>query len=607
MYFSNKKEVSFPIVALSVLLMVLISGYFMFQLIPQNFNFSFFSKFEKKHYSIYILKSEETENFLNSYNNSASIYDDNIKRLYKKFASIGIKPKIISENQIKNLTPNDILFAPDTYKISQNTLHNIENFLKRGGNLIFNYHFGYFNGLNGFVGPKTIETITKLKFITESIPKTDSNFYTPKVLSPIEKSSKKAQRWDLVLYSRDHVPIFQSNYTPDAILTNWEVTSTPLLNGKMLKVNQAGVIWHGFYKKGKWFYFSFPAYVFLDMPKKHFKRYIQNIISYMKNPITVVPYPFIDTKKAVFISEDTEYMYPYMYHFATLAHKHDINVTLFCVAKLAQKYPQLTIKASKLPNVEIASHSYSHCMIIGEPIKIVKREIVYSKEVLEKIIGKPIYGFRPPREQIDKNMEIWLRKAGYIYVMEKTKSFLLPREEYKHLIDIPRHGTDDYIYLVNLNWNKKQILHKIIQETNMLTSLNALYTLSVHTHLLSYKTNISVENKYFTYLNKHPDIKALKGIDLAKRAIWLKHIKITQNKIGNMLTINITNNNDVKINNFSFRVYWPNIKIVSITPELLNIKLTKICQNNKRRYSDYRIKTLMPKSTISLIVKFKND
>lgn len=191
--------------------------------------------------------------------------------------------------------------------------------------------------------------------------------------------------------------------------------------------------------------------------------------------------------------------------------------------------------------------------------------------------------------------------------MEKTKAFLLPRYEYYHLIDIPRHGTDDYTYLVYLDWNKTQILKKIIQETNMLTSLNALYTLSVHTHLLSYKTNISVENQYFNYLNKHKNIKTFKGYQLAKRAIWLSNIYLSYKKVGDMIILNVTNNNDEKIRNFSFRIYWPNARITSVTPELINVKISKIAQNDERKYTDYKINTLMPKSTVSFIIKYEND
>ncbi|WP_457563355.1 polysaccharide deacetylase family protein, partial [Caminibacter pacificus] len=235
-------------------------------------------------------------------------------------------------------------------------------------------------------------------------------------------SSQKTKRLDIVLYEKDSLDLFHSNNTPDAIITNWAITSTPKIDDKEIPVNDAGVIWHGLYGKGKWFYFSFPLYVFLDMPINDFKFLFNNIINYFQNNITVVPYPYIDHKSVIFISEDTEYKYENMINFTKLAKEKDINVTLFCVADLAMKYPKITREAATFPNVEIGSHSLTHTKIMGTNEEKVKKEILSSKEILEKISGQKVYGFRPPREEIDKLMEIWLRKAGYIYVMEKTKS-----------------------------------------------------------------------------------------------------------------------------------------------------------------------------------------
>ncbi|WP_456489346.1 hypothetical protein, partial [Caminibacter pacificus] len=225
-----------------------------------------------------------------------------------------------------------------------------------------------------------------------------------------------------------------------------------------------------------------------------------------------------------------------------------------------------------------------------------------SKEILEKISGQKVYGFRPPREEIDKLMEIWLRKAGYIYVMEKTKSHLLPREDYEDLITLPRHGTDDYNYLINLNWDKKKILNNIIKETDLLTNMNILYTLSIHTHLLSYKTNLDVIAKYFDYLNKHPKIVAMKGIDIAKRAIMLQNLKIDTENFANKTVIKISNNSKFHIKNGKFRIYHPSTKITKIIPELITTKV-KIIKKTKD-YDDIQINEIPPKTTVTLFVSF---
>jgi len=599
-YFSNK---IYPLFAfLSLILMILVSGYIFYQLWPKTApNFSFIPTI-KNSKTIYLLKSEDNvEYFFNKMKLSPKNYLTNLEKLKQKFEKIGYNVKYISNEKVSELKKGDILLIFDDYAISNKNFKRIKEFLKKGGNIVFNYHFGYFDK-NRFVKSKRITKITSLKELKETITKTHPLFYIPKVLSPIGMSSQKTKRHDLVLYGNDTLPLFQSKSTPDAILTNWAITSTPEINSTPLPVNDAGIIWHGFYGNGKWFYFSFPQYVLIDMPINDFKFLFNNIFNYFQNHITIVPYPYIDQKSVIFISEDTEYKYENMIHFARLAKQKDINVTLFCVADLAMKHPKITREAATFPNVEIGSHSLTHSKILGASEEKVKKEILGSKEVLEKITGKQIYGFRPPREEIDKLMEKWLRKAGYIYVMEKIKPHLLPREDYKGLITIPRHGTDDYTYVIELNWDKKQILNKIIQETYMLTKMNALFTLSVHTHLLSYKTNLDVSAKYFDYLNKHPEISPMKGIDIAKRAIILKNLKIDTENFANKTVIKISNNSNYPIINGKFRVYHPDTVIKKIIPELIQTKVKII--KKTREYSDVEINKIPPKTTVILFVSF---
>ena len=391
-------------------------------------------------------------------------------------------------------------------------------------------------------------------------------------------------------------------------MTNWEIISTPLINNKPIPLENAGTIWHGMHGKGSWIYCSFPLSSFLDMHINDFSLLILNIINYLHNDISLAKYPYIDTKKAIFISEDTEYKYENMINYAYLAQKYKIDTTLFCVASLAERHKDITREAATLSHIEIGSHSYFHKKIVGENEETVKKEIVYSKEVLEKISNTKVYGFRPPREEIDEKMAYWLKKAGYTYVMEKAKEYLLPKEEIDGLITIPRHGTDDYIYLINLDWNEDKILNRIIFELNFLTTLNALYTLSTHTHLLNYGKNIKVIEKFFKYVSERKDIKTIKGKDLAKRAKLFKNIHLSYTKTFNQIFIEIKNGNYEEVKNFTFRLYWHNLKkIGEIKSEILNIKVEEIQRDNKEKFCDICVQKLKPNSNLTLILPYNEQ
>jgi len=600
--FSNRFKT--PIILFFIMLLSVLSGYIIYQLLPNiNYNFSFFSK--KNHqYQIKILLSDTTSNLLNYEGLNPQKYKDDIENLKEKLQKNGFDAKIISEEELPFLNKNDILFAPDTYALSNFAKKNIKNFLKKGGTLIFNFRFGYFDENRRFLQASLIEEITKLKKSVDSIPKDKAVFFITKRISPINGSSIPF-RQDLVVY--DALPIFHSNSVPDIVLTNWSITSTPMINNKYLSIYDDGIAWHGFYGKGKWFYFSFPTYVFLDMKKKEFKKIFTNIVKFSNNLIYISSYPFLDKKSALFISEDTEYKYPYGYNFATLAKQHNINVTLFAVAKLANQYRNITKKIASYPNCEIGSHSYSHIRIMGAPLDVQKREIIYSKELLEEITGKKVYGFRPPREEIDDTMEKLMKQAGYIYVMEKSKPFLLPMKRKYGIITIPRLGTDDYTYLIDTDFNKSQILKHIILETKFLTALDGVYTLSVHTHLLSYKSNITVLDKYFSFLNQNKNLNPMKGKDIATKAILTQNIKFNYSVSTNdILSLNITNNNREKINNVTFRIYTPNIKILDLTPQTLKYKIKIVDHNEQKRYYDIQLNKIPPKTTVTIYVKYKN-
>ena len=91
----------------------------------------------------------------------------------------------------------------------------------------------------------------------------------------------------------------------------------------------------------------------------------------------------------------------------------DISTTMFTTCTFALRHEALIRKISE--KHEIASHGFNHKELTEEGIR-------KSKEVLEKIIGKPVIGLRSPRlQKIDSNI---LNKYGYKYNSSENPIYL---------------------------------------------------------------------------------------------------------------------------------------------------------------------------------------
>src|SRR5450432_322568 len=102
--------------------------------------------------------------------------------------------------------------------------------------------------------------------------------------------------------------------------------------------------------------------------------------------------------------------------------------TLFTTANFALKYPAQIARLSI--DHEIASHTFFHSSFKRE-------DLLNSRQVLEDIISKRVYGLRMPR--MKKIEGGWIRKAGYSYdsslnptwVTGSYNNFRLPRTCYE--------------------------------------------------------------------------------------------------------------------------------------------------------------------------------
>ncbi len=541
---------------------------------------------------IYLMRSKTSALFYTKNGIAPEQYTKKLNRFVSYLKSLHYDVKMISEKELSTLPKDGILFLIDAPALHDKIKSNIIQFVKNGGKLFFNFTTGFSNAKGKYEGEKFITDITGLKISKHAGFATfkDSGglFITPKLLSPFSKYLHDGKLLNVVLYDKIPFYISTDNLLPDIYATSYPQITPPVTKNRAdnFTTQESGVAWHGYLGKGKWVYTSMPSYSFYDIKeqKDDFKKILAAMIDYLKDPVYTQKYPYIDRKSMIFISEDTEYKFSNFQRFADLSKEYSIPVTAFIVASLADK-PQnqkMMHDIAKNPWVEFGSHSTTHNKIVGESEAYIINETTHSKEIIDKYSSKPIQGFRPPREELNELMKKHLLSSGFNYILGESQSYLYPKFDRKNpnLLILPRHGTDDYSYLVNLDWSQSQIVDEIIKESEFVTLLNGIFTLSVHTHLFTYGTNINILRKYYTYLQNHPKLHPLNGSEVYNKIKFANHITQCSKMVNNQLIITVNNQNHEDVKNLHIKIFKnPQNKIVAGNVDIESIKVRV---NNKK-------------------------
>jgi len=565
------------------------------------------SPFEGK--TVYILESDTLDKMYHMYDMDIEAYQQRLQVFSKLSKEEDFNTKRITVEGLSDLPEHAIVFALDMMALSDQENVQIQNFVAKGGRLLFNFTSGFLQADLSYRGDKLVSSITGLKLNQEyNSMKFDENmtaFISPRLLSPLSTYLQEGYTLDLGLY--DPLPLFitPKNLKPDAYMTNWSqvnyIKSSPT---QMLKEEESGLIWHGSHKKGKWVYFNFPSYVFINSRPELYAKLFKGMLRHLGQDLSLVPYPYIDSKNAVFVSEDTEFKYENLKQFNDISIKHQFPVTAFCVAELAKKHPNLMKECAKNPLMEIGSHSYTHKKIVGESDDRYQKETQGSKKLLSEITQRDIVGFRPPREEIDTTMIEHLQDSGYKYILSQNENRLSPYFMDETLI-IPRHGTDDYSYLINLDWDASQILDEMITEVSLLSELDGIYAMSTHTHLMNFGSNISILDKFFAYVKAHKELTPLNGEALTQRVVQRKNISYTTKQTPKKFIIDLSNRNDTPVKNLKFTLFSaPDLNLINVESEMIGLDITL----NKERENEYtlRVASLLPKSQTTLFINYES-
>ena len=118
-----------------------------------------------------------------------------------------------------------------------------------------------------------------------------------------------------------------------------------------------------------------------------------------------------------------------------LFEKYKVEATFFTLGYIAQKHPDL-IEDVKSRGHEIASHSYSHPNLKFITRHHFEKDFVKSLEILKKVSGEKILGFRAPYFSINKQ-NLWTFDVIKKYL--RYDSSLFPVRFHYGCHDVPRY------------------------------------------------------------------------------------------------------------------------------------------------------------------------
>jgi peptidoglycan/xylan/chitin deacetylase (PgdA/CDA1 family) len=592
------------LVVLVVLLLML--AYTSFYLIQNYYSKSFLEfNFAKK--EVYFLKSMTTQRMYEHNGMDYEAYEKRLKYFEKIASQEGYTSHYVYSDELSKLKTNAKLIALDMMSLSKDEIKDTEAFVVRGGGLIYNFTSGFLDESLRYQKDNLVTRISDLhldKAInTIQYDKNSTAYFSSKLLSPLTQYLPESKSLELSIY--DPLPIFNvsKSITADAYLTNWSQSNyLHIVKNKELTQEQAGVLWHGYKGKGKWIYFSFPSYSMLENSQPEYTKLFKGMLEYLDKSIQIQSYPYVDAKNAIFVSEDTEYKFENLEQFYHVAEKNKFPVTAFCVANLAEKNKQLMAMVAKSKYVEIGSHSYTHKMISGESEDIIIKETKESRILLKTLTDQEVQGFRPPREELDETMLYWLDEGGFNYILGAGKNVLSPYL-LGELLFIPRHGTDDYSYLINLDWDSKKILAEMKHQAHVLSALDGIYTLSTHTHLMSFSNNINIVDNFFQYINTQKDMTPMNGSMIYQRVLQHKKLSLNLVKSTKKVVLTLNNDNTEEVKNVHYRIYLDSdIVLKNIESEIIGAQ-TELTRISKNEYT-LIAKSLKPKSQLVLFLNY---
>jgi hypothetical protein len=183
--------------------------------------------------------------------------------------------------------------------------------------------------------------------------------------------------------------------------------------------------------------------------------------------------------------------------------------TAFIVGSLAEKDPETTRRL--IARMEIGSHTQRHLPLDTLTPRAQSAELANSKAVAERLLGKPVLGFRPPEERFTAStLQDWADLGGtYVFVNNNMRSAgpeiipVLPDS----LVMLGRISEDDFEILNRDKMrDRRKMSERIVAQVGESVAYRGLYMFSYHSHMFSQRDLVPVLQALAEKLKRSPEV-----------------------------------------------------------------------------------------------------
>jgi polysaccharide deacetylase family protein (PEP-CTERM system associated) len=90
------------------------------------------------------------------------------------------------------------------------------------------------------------------------------------------------------------------------------------------------------------------------------------------------------------------------------------KATFFILGWIVKRLPNL-VREIEMRGHEVASHGFDHKLSYHQSQNELENDLIYSKKMIEDILGKPVFGYRAPSFSISDSVLKIIQSCGYLY------------------------------------------------------------------------------------------------------------------------------------------------------------------------------------------------